>query len=82
MWPAVPSTRLARMAMGPLARTHLVEARVTLQRLRDRDRAVVALVVLEQWDQRARDRDRRPIERVDELVALRALPAKALVTSP
>src|SRR5688572_33144798 len=70
MWPAVPR-------ISGLTGSNAIEARVRAQRVGDRDRAVRLLVVLEQRDQRARDRDRGAVQRVDELVLLAALAPEA-----
>src|SRR5262249_36311953 len=45
----------------------LVPAEITSQRLRDLDRAVLALVVLQNRDERPPDRQRRAVQRMDEL---------------
>src|SRR5262245_14996100 len=73
MWPAVPRTSRGPpgASTGGLAGADPVEARIGAERGRDHDRSVRALVVLEQGDRRARGRDRRPVQRVHELVALR-----------
>ena len=52
----VDVTAQSRGSARPSARSNAVEAGVRAQRLGDRDRAVGLLVVLEQRDQRARDR--------------------------
>src|SRR6188474_2996863 len=70
MWPAVPR-------MSGLTGSNTIEARVSAQGLGDRDRAIRLLVVLEERDQRARDRHRGPIQRVHELVLLAALAPEA-----
>src|SRR5688572_26982038 len=75
MWPAMP--RISWRSGGGLTRSNAVEARVGAERLRDPHRAVGLLVVLEQRDQRARDRHGGAVERVDELVLLAALSPEA-----
>src|SRR5258705_9930779 len=70
MWPAVPR-------MSGLTGSNAVEARVRAQGLGNDDRAVCLLVILEQRDQRARDRHRGPVQRVHELVLLAALAPEA-----
>src|SRR3546814_6935654 len=48
----------------------------------DVDAAVGLLIIFEDCDERAPDREARAVERVDELVALRALAAEARVHAP
>src|SRR5215831_1444375 len=56
----------------------LVAAQVRPQRLRNRDRPILALIVLEHRDQRAADREPRPVERVQWLwlARLRVAPTR------
>src|SRR5690606_17737854 len=63
------------------SRADAVDAGEALERLRHGDRAVGALVVLEQRDQRARDGDGGAVQQVQVLALLRALALEAGVES-
>src|SRR3546814_3607569 len=52
-------------------------AHMGMERFGDVDAAVGLLIIFEDCDERAPDREARAVERVDELVALRALAAEA-----
>src|SRR3546814_4943386 len=57
-------------------------AHIGMERFGDVDAAVGLLIIFEDCDERAPDREARAVERVDELVALRALAAEARVHAP
>src|SRR5512144_1365301 len=63
-------------------RSNFGGAEVGPERLRDLDRAVRALVVLEDRDERASDCERRPVQRMHELRLLPGLAAEADVGAP